>query len=131
MPSTSASRPGAPLPPRCLINARTRAASWAAVEAAPAALGCGSSCRAGGGPGAAPTAAARRHRRSVQAAGATLRVCIASTAPQIASQNGRCPWIAYIATAVMMKPEKCPATPRSRRTRAASRGSPEMGTSRR
>jgi hypothetical protein len=57
--------------------------------------------------------------------------CTASTAPQMASQKGKWPWVAYITTDVMKKAVKWPPTARSTRRRAASRGSLRVGTSRR
>ena len=63
--------------------------------------------------------------------GAALSACRARTAPQIPSQKGKCPWVAYMMAETRKNALKCPPTARSARQRAAWRGSPTVGTSRR
>ena len=97
IPSTSASRRAVSSPPRCSMSARTRAASWAIAR----------SGRAAGGRGQArPSAAAGQTRPAARRAAALQqrpgrghgaeRLHQASTAPQMASQNGKWPWVAYM-----------------------------------
>ena len=96
------------------MSARTRAASCAIMEDAAAEAAGPGSCGACA-DGAAPMAPAPEPGRlkSVQTSGAARSACMASTAPQIASQKGKWPCVAYMTTEVMTKPEKCPAMPRS------------------